>query len=336
MSGYEWMVSADIFRGPLPREPGGPARPDAQRRCSPTPCPLPHVNHTFRPGHRIMVQVQSTLVPPLRPEPADVRAVDHDGAARGVPLAAAQRPPRRGERHLPRAAGRRRRALSCVALWMSAPITVVGSLNMDFVVQVVALPRPGETVLGGGFATIPGGKGANQACAAAKLGGRVRMVGRVGDDALGRALRESLAAAGADTTAVLATEGTADRGRAHLGRCRGAEPDRRGAGRERRVDCERRRSRARRRRLRPPAAAARVAARDDRGGRGARPGARPHRAAGSGAGTAAPARPPGGRLVPHAERERGDDAARAEGRHPHAGGGARRRRARSARAGREP
>jgi len=91
---------------------------------------------------------------------------------------------------------------------MSAPITVIGSLNMDFVVQVERLPRPGETVLGGGFATIPGGKGANQACAAAKLGGRVRMVGRVGDDALGRELRESLAAAGVDTTAVLATEAT--------------------------------------------------------------------------------------------------------------------------------
>ena len=91
---------------------------------------------------------------------------------------------------------------------MSAAITVVGSLNMDFVVQVETLPRPGETVLGGGFATVPGGKGANQACAASKLGGNVRMVGRVGDDALGRELRESLAAAGVDTTAVLATDGT--------------------------------------------------------------------------------------------------------------------------------
>ncbi len=90
---------------------------------------------------------------------------------------------------------------------MSAPITVVGSLNMDFVVQVEQLPLPGETVLGSGFATLPGGKGANQACAASKLGGRVRMVGRVGDDLLGRQLRDSLAAAGVDTAAVLATEG---------------------------------------------------------------------------------------------------------------------------------
>jgi ribokinase len=92
---------------------------------------------------------------------------------------------------------------------MSAAITVVGSLNMDFVVQVDKLPLPGETVLGVGFRTIPGGKGANQACAAGKLGGRVRMAGRVGDDVFGRSLRESLAAAGVDTGAVLVTEGVA-------------------------------------------------------------------------------------------------------------------------------
>jgi ribokinase len=91
---------------------------------------------------------------------------------------------------------------------MSAPITVVGSLNMDFVVQVERLPRPGETVLGGGFATIPGGKGANQAVAAGRLGGRVRMVGRVGEDVFGRQLRENLAAAGVDAECVLATAGT--------------------------------------------------------------------------------------------------------------------------------
>jgi ribokinase len=91
---------------------------------------------------------------------------------------------------------------------MSTPITVVGSLNMDFVVQVERLPLPGETVLGGGFATIPGGKGANQACAAGRLGGRVRMVGRVGDDVFGKQLRESLEAAGIDTTAVLVTRAT--------------------------------------------------------------------------------------------------------------------------------
>ena len=92
---------------------------------------------------------------------------------------------------------------------MSAPITVVGSLNMDFVVQVPKLPLPGETVLGGGFATIPGGKGANQAVAAGKLGGRVRMLGRVGDDVFGRQLKDNLARAGVDTTGVLTTAGAA-------------------------------------------------------------------------------------------------------------------------------
>ncbi len=91
---------------------------------------------------------------------------------------------------------------------MSAPITVIGSLNMDFVVQVERLPRPGETVLSGGFASIPGGKGANQACAAGKLGGRVRMVGRVGDDAFGERLRAGLADVGVDTSAVRMTEAT--------------------------------------------------------------------------------------------------------------------------------
>jgi ribokinase len=92
---------------------------------------------------------------------------------------------------------------------MSAPITVVGSLNMDFVVQVEKLPLPGETVVGGSFATIPGGKGANQAVAAGRLGGRVRMVGRVGDDLFGRQLKDNLVGAGVDATAVLTTAGAA-------------------------------------------------------------------------------------------------------------------------------
>jgi ribokinase len=91
---------------------------------------------------------------------------------------------------------------------MGQPITVVGSLNMDFVVQVAAFPIPGETVFGSGFTTIPGGKGGNQACAAARLGGRVRMVGRVGQDPIGEQLRSSLAAAGVDTSTVLVTPET--------------------------------------------------------------------------------------------------------------------------------
>ena len=87
-------------------------------------------------------------------------------------------------------------------------IVVVGSLNMDFVVGVDRLPAPGETVLGRDFQMIPGGKGGNQACAAAKLASssvRVRMVGRVGYDAFGDHLKASLSAAGVDVSAVHAT-----------------------------------------------------------------------------------------------------------------------------------
>jgi ribokinase len=65
-----------------------------------------------------------------------------------------------------------------------AELTVVGSINLDLVARVDRLPRPGETVAATGFARIPGGKGANQAVAAARLGARVRMVGAVGIDAL--------------------------------------------------------------------------------------------------------------------------------------------------------
>jgi len=84
-------------------------------------------------------------------------------------------------------------------------VVVVGSLNMDFVVAVDRLPSPGETVLGRDFQMIPGGKGANQACAAARLATdsvRVRMVGRVGNDTFGDRLKASLSAAGVDVSAV--------------------------------------------------------------------------------------------------------------------------------------
>ena len=85
---------------------------------------------------------------------------------------------------------------------MNKRIVVVGSLNADLVVGVDRFPGPGETVAGRDFAVIPGGKGANQACAAARLGGDVAMVGRVGADAYGEALRASLAAAGVDVSHV--------------------------------------------------------------------------------------------------------------------------------------
>ena len=89
------------------------------------------------------------------------------------------------------------------------PILVIGSLNMDFVVQTDKLPLPGETIKGRDLRMIPGGKGANQAVAAARLGGRVRMVGRVGQDGFGRTLTEGLASAGVDTQQVQPTAGVA-------------------------------------------------------------------------------------------------------------------------------
>jgi ribokinase len=80
----------------------------------------------------------------------------------------------------------------------AARLIVLGSLNMDISVTVPRLPAPGVTVLGGGAAFAPGGKGANQAVAAARLGASVRMVGCVGDDDFGRALRAALRAEGVD------------------------------------------------------------------------------------------------------------------------------------------
>lgn len=75
-------------------------------------------------------------------------------------------------------------------------ITVVGSLNMDLVVYTDRIPRPGETVLGKNFHQVSGGKGANQADSAAKLGAAVYMVGCVGDDSFGSTLKASLKADG--------------------------------------------------------------------------------------------------------------------------------------------
>jgi ribokinase len=75
-------------------------------------------------------------------------------------------------------------------------LTIVGSINLDLVARVERLPRPGETVVGGQLARYPGGKGANQAVAAARLGARVRMVGAVGDDEHAEAALAGLVAAG--------------------------------------------------------------------------------------------------------------------------------------------
>ncbi|HEX8915268.1 MAG TPA: ribokinase [Humisphaera sp.] len=88
------------------------------------------------------------------------------------------------------------------------PIVVVGSINVDLVARVDRFPAPGETIAGGDLRQIPGGKGANQAVAAARLGGAVTMVGRVGDDAFGEPLRRQLEAEGIDVTQVHRTADT--------------------------------------------------------------------------------------------------------------------------------
>lgn len=81
-------------------------------------------------------------------------------------------------------------------------ISVFGSIGLDQIGTVPRLPRPGETVLGGVFATAPGGKGANQALAARRAGAQVRQIGAVGDDAMAIAALALLKAGGVDLSAV--------------------------------------------------------------------------------------------------------------------------------------
>jgi ribokinase len=88
-------------------------------------------------------------------------------------------------------------------------LTVLGSLNMDISVAVRRLPGPGETVLGSSAVIAPGGKGANQAVTAARLGGAVRMIGCVGDDDFGATARSALAAEGIDVSGVRVAAGSA-------------------------------------------------------------------------------------------------------------------------------
>ncbi len=91
----------------------------------------------------------------------------------------------------------------------TGPIVVIGSINMDLVCRTPAMPRPGETILGGDFVTVPGGKGANQAVAAAKLAGdrtEVHFIGRVGADDLGQRLLNGLRQHGVGTDFVTVTE----------------------------------------------------------------------------------------------------------------------------------
>lgn len=91
----------------------------------------------------------------------------------------------------------------------SAPVrlTVVGSVNLDLVARCAELPRAGETLTAASFALVPGGKGANQALAAARMGGHVRMVGKVGDDSYAVLALAELRAGGVDLTGVTSRPG---------------------------------------------------------------------------------------------------------------------------------
>jgi ribokinase len=90
-------------------------------------------------------------------------------------------------------------------------VIVCGSVNLDEVVRVSQLPRPGETIAGGEYSRFQGGKSANQAVAAARLGAKTEFIGAVGDDVLGTEARRSLTAEGIDASALLVVK------RAHTG-----------------------------------------------------------------------------------------------------------------------
>ena len=88
------------------------------------------------------------------------------------------------------------------------PIVVVGSVTMDMVTRTPQIPRVGQTVIGTSFSTTPGGKGANQAVAAARLGYPVQFLGMVGDDVFGPELLENLSSAGVNTSAMITAPGS--------------------------------------------------------------------------------------------------------------------------------
>lgn len=92
----------------------------------------------------------------------------------------------------------------------STGVVIVGSLNMDLVVRAPAMPKPGQTILGQDLISNPGGKGANQATAAQKAAlvpGFCRMIGRVGDDAFGQSLKQSLDSVGVEVQSIMKTPG---------------------------------------------------------------------------------------------------------------------------------
>ncbi len=90
---------------------------------------------------------------------------------------------------------------------MDKRILIIGSLNMDIVIEMKRMPLIGETVLGKNLTYVPGGKGANQAYAAGKLGGKVTMLGCVGDDSLGQKLKDNLAKSGTNVSYIRNIEG---------------------------------------------------------------------------------------------------------------------------------
>lgn len=92
---------------------------------------------------------------------------------------------------------------------MRPRIVVLGSLNMDLVIRSPRIPAPGETIIGDEFLTIPGGKGANQAVAAARLGAQVSMIGRLGKDAFAEQLLENLADSNVNADHILKDEESA-------------------------------------------------------------------------------------------------------------------------------
>jgi ribokinase len=100
-------------------------------------------------------------------------------------------------------------------------IVVLGSANLDLSIRQARQPRPGETIFGTAFAMSPGGKGLNQAIAAARAGADVAFIGSVGDDAFGRQLREALATDGIDVACLRETHGAS--GTAHVSVLDGGE-----------------------------------------------------------------------------------------------------------------
>lgn len=91
---------------------------------------------------------------------------------------------------------------------MRKPIVVVGSINLDLVATADHVPLPGETIIGKDFRTFHGGKGANQAVGVAKLGHPVSMLGNVGDDSFGSALKNALRQAGVAINSVRTAKGS--------------------------------------------------------------------------------------------------------------------------------